>query len=1095
MTIELGVERAYGVKPAISVQPRINRMVALALSCLACLAVYSKMTLPDRVLSQYVSNIWDARDGLPQNSVHCLAQTKGGFIWAGTQEGLARFDGFRFQVFNQVNTELMTTNEVTFLKSDAAGGLWIGLNRGGLLHWDGHAFSRPVQEEKLQQATVLSLLEVEDGGIFIGTQSLGLFSFKNGATERIAGPLGAGGVKVLAEWPGEGVLIGTEGEGLLLYQEGVFQQIDLSTRDNANFVTDIARYPQGGFLIATQGAGLYLVDETGPKLLAFDQNEPRLNQISRVAAKSNGEIWWGTHLGVSRKLGERVSHFSVGTRPEPHIVYSLMLDAGENLWVGVAGMGLHRYALGAIVPYTRRQGLCDDMIWMVRNTPSGGIILGTDSAGICYIQNGEPNQFGVPEPLTQGIINSADYDSRGRLWVGTTKGLYRLEEGQSEMIGDGEEAFEGSIFPVFCDRRDRVWFGSDAGWFVLDGDRVLAMGQQALNPAAFQAVIEDESGRIWVGASEGLVRFDDVDVKIFKQKGSAIDSQQISAILPDGDGFWVSHYTRGLGWFQEGEFQYFEGAGLIPECPYSILDDDDGNLWYSSNVGLIRIAKNDLRDFLSGKVERVGWQKFAMPDGMASPECNLGGIPGAIKDGRGWLWFSTAVGVVMVDPANIPPKLPPPKVYIAGIEVDGKSIPVADLTRLPGAFRSLDISFGAVEFFDPAGIEFQTWLSSLPASSVDAPGRAAHFTQLPPGRMTFAVAAGNETRGFNTAELHLHIPATSRYLWQRRLAFGAMAIAVLWALWLFFRWRAAQRTYQRLQYRLGDLKTKQSTKRALLDRTTERLGVANEVIGQVELGSHLLHNVGNVLNSISVSSGMLEKMLRRSGVAELLRKILKVFGQHRDDFQQFLASTSQGKRLPSALGEIGEVVVDGNQDLFAEMANLQLQCGHIQDIVKGMETRGEGLEPVKLHLLVEDALKIQGHLIAKNRIEVDRGLDSDEEVVCHRTKLLQILVNIIRNAIEAMVLADEDQPRKITFQTEVTVDQVILDVSDTGVGIDDQDLDRLFLHGFTTKKHGYGFGLSFCKTMMQEMHGDVDVMSPGRGMGATFRLILMRKVS
>lgn len=1070
---------------------------AFVVFCAMCHPCSSMAAAPDRALSQYVSNRWDARDGLPQNSIHYLAQTKGGFIWAGTQEGLARFDGFGFQVFNRTNTEILTSNEVTCLQPGRDGGLWVGFSRGGVLYWRDGRFTRPLSDEKLQTSTVLCLLETESGVIYLGTKSLGMFSVENGATERIAGPFGAGGVTALAEWPGKGLLLGTEGEGLLLYQDGVFQQMYLATTDSAKFITDIASFPEGGFLVATQGAGLFLVDRSGVQLLAFDPDEPNLNQISRVAAKSNGEIWWGTHLGVSRKFGERIEHFSVGTRTRAHIVYSLMLDESEQLWIGVAGLGLNRYALGSVIPYTRREGLCDDMVWMVQNMPSGGILTGTDSSGLCLIQNGEPTQHGIPEALTKGIINSASYDSEGRLWVGTTRGLYRVADGQAEIIGEGEEAYKGNVFPVYCDRRDRVWFGSDAGLFVLDGDRLKAMDQESLNPAAFQAIVEDEKGRVWIGASEGLVRFDDVDVEVFRQRGSAFDPQQISAILPDGDGLWISHYTRGLGWFQDGEFQYFDGAGLLPECPYSLLSDDFGNLWYSSNVGLFRVEKMELRAFLRGELKRVNWQKFGTPDGLASAECNLGGIPAAIKDDRGWLWFSTAIGAVMVDPANIPPTLPPPEVYISTVKVDGKVLPHSEITRLPGQFRALDISFGAVEFFDPSGIEFQTRLSSLPESgTMEAPRRVAHFTQLPPGKMTFSVAAGNSTRGFKTAELELHVPATSSYLWYRRLLFGGIFLAAMLALYLIFKWRMTYRNYQNMQARLGELKAKQSTKRALLDRTTQRLAIANEVIEEVELGSHLLHNVGNVLNSISVSSGMVEKMLRRSGVAELLRKILNVIGEHRNDFRQYLKNDGQGARLPSAMGEIAEVVVDGNEDLFAEMANLQLQCGHVQDIVKGMETKGEGLESVKLHLLVEDALKIQGHLITKYHIEVDRDLSGNYEVVCHRSKLLQILVNIIRNAIEAMILVDQDQTRKMTFQVEIDEEgMVLLDIADNGVGIDDKDLDRLFLHGFTTKKHGYGFGLSFCKTMMQEMHGDVDVMSAGKGKGATFRLILMRKKS
>lgn len=1070
----------------ISFAKRIRTLAFFAI-LIPSTAWTSDPTWEDFKLSQYVTQRWDVRNGLHLNSVNTIARTRDGFLWIGTQEGLIRFDGFEFTVFDTLNTPLLDSNHVQTLEPNGDGGLWIGMLGGGVVYWEHGEFSKPFEDKRLAADEVTCLLAYGPEHLYIGTETQGLFRFNGEKVERLVGPFEGRGITDLAMRKEGGLLVGTQGEGLLIFDKGSFRNVPLGDRTLAKFITKIKYLPSRGYLVGTHGAGLFLLNQKGFESVSYWPEIPDRNIIRSVCVGENGEFWWGTSAGIARASGDQVDYFLPISNEESHHADAMFFDEEQNLWVGLSGAGLQRFFKGSFTAYTIEEGMPDDMTWVVTNAPDGSVFVGTDDGGASFIKRGRISQNGIPERFQKGLINSAAFDSKGHLWIGKYNGLYRVASGKVDHVGT-EKGLSALIYPVFADSKDSIWVGSkDAVWRIEPLEEGVEV-KEIFKAENVYAIEELANGNLWFGINQGLALVSGDQVTRFSVGPTGGD---IVALLADGDGLWVSDDKLGLGWFEKGVFQFVSIKGLPREIPYNILDDSFGYLWFSCNKGIYRIAKKQLVHHLDGKRESVNWDYFGQAQGLASAEGNLGGLPTATKDSGGRLWFTTVKGVVMVDPGEMPRQRPPPEPYISSVKVDQKPLPVGASISLPSQFKTLDIEFGAKEFYDPEGTVFKAELAGVRSRKDALPHglRSAHYTQLPPGKKRFTVSVGNASRGFRHTTIELVVPKPDYYFWQQYKIETAAVLAWLGLIGLWWGLRHKEKTVEETQSSLNSLKNQESAKRFLLDRTANRLERAGVAAKEAVITTHFLHNVGNILNSVSVSSGLMEKRLRNKDKEALLKRIQGLLEEHKSNLTAFLQTDPRGVRLEAAFEEIAGILAEGKEDLCSELANLQLQCAHIQDIAKGVESKDKSLEPCHLALLVEDALKLQGYLLSKFSIDVENLLENGVFVLARRAQLLQIFVNLIKNAAESMSERPSELPRILTLVAHEENGQICLEISDTGIGIAPELQNKLFQKGFTTKKHGHGLGLSFCRMLMEEMNGSVEVYSAGEGFGATFRLI------
>jgi signal transduction histidine kinase len=277
---------------------------------------------------------------------------------------------------------------------------------------------------------------------------------------------------------------------------------------------------------------------------------------------------------------------------------------------------------------------------------------------------------------------------------------------------------------------------------------------------------------------------------------------------------------------------------------------------------------------------------------------------------------------------------------------------------------------------------------------------------------------------------------------------------------------------------------------AELQETHQALMRASRQAGMAEVASNVLHNVGNVLNSVNVSASLIAEGIKKSKCAGLARAAA-LLSEHSHDMAAFLAG-AQGKHLPRYLQELAAELIRERDTATAELSTLRSNVEHINEIVAMQQSyagRGGVVETLDIRVLVEDSLRMNEGAFSRHGVMLIRDFENIPSIQVDKHKVLQILVNVIRNAKYACDEANGGEKR-VTVRVRATNDSALISVIDTGVGIPKENLNRIFNHGFTTRRDGHGFGLHSSALAAKALGGSLLAESAGPGQGATFTLTL-----
>jgi len=284
---------------------------------------------------------------------------------------------------------------------------------------------------------------------------------------------------------------------------------------------------------------------------------------------------------------------------------------------------------------------------------------------------------------------------------------------------------------------------------------------------------------------------------------------------------------------------------------------------------------------------------------------------------------------------------------------------------------------------------------------------------------------------------------------------------------------------QRVEERTRELRNAQSE---LLDSARQA--------GMAEIATNVLHNVGNVLNSVNISADLIARKLRNSKTLGL-GKAMQLINGHPDDLGHFLTEDDKGKLLPGYLNQLVGAIAQEQQEMADELGLMSKSVDHIKDIVATQQSYAGAnsmTEPLYISELLEDALRMNAGALTRHHVTVIREYSEVPQVMGDKHRLLLILINLISNAKYAMSDLD-NRSREMTLGVRV-VDNAFLEISvrDDGEGIAPENMTRIFAHGFTTRKEGHGFGLHSCALAAIEMNGHLTAHSDGPGLGALFTL-------
>jgi len=749
---------------------RIAPVIALLLTSAPVLALD-----PARAITQYRYEAWNTREGLPQSSVESLLQTRDGYLWLGTQEGLARFDGQRFVVFDRSNTRELHHNRVLSLHQDAAGALWIGTEGGGLTRLRDGVFQSFGMQDGLPGNRVRVLASDPDGRLWVGTDN-GFVVWRDG--KALSPPqLADQSVRALERARDGTVWVGTT-RGLYRVPPGEPQAVELPIPGEGPVST--LWLDADGSVWAGRTRSLVRWRQGATALFGPAEGLPGL-RVHAIHRDRHGSLWVGTEGGgIARLRGTRFETFTTRQGLSNDMVLRLAEDREGHLWVGMQDGGLARLADSRFVTWTTREGLAGDIVWPVFGDREGDLWVGTSASGLSRIRNGTIRNFTTRDGLPSDAIQALEQDAAGALWIGTRGGgLAKLERERFTRYTARDGLPGDSVSALLADRDGSLWVGTrGSGLGRMERGRVRVFGpKDGFRSDAVHALLQDRKGAVWIATDgQGLLRFQDGAFSAFTTK-DGLSADIVNALLEDADGtLWVGTYGGGLNRMRDGRFKAYTSAeGLFDDAIFRILDDGLGNLWMSCNKGIFRVARAELDALDRGERQTLRPVSYGVEDGMRNRECNGANHPAGWRAADGRLYFPTVEGLVEIDPRRLVTNPLAPPVVIESLVADGRPVPPRDGSVFEPGTESFEIQYAGLAFGVPERVRFRYKLENLDRDWVDVGARRnAYYTRIPPGEYRFRVAAANEDGVWNEEGASLSFRLRPHFY--RTWWFGALAL-------------------------------------------------------------------------------------------------------------------------------------------------------------------------------------------------------------------------------------------------------------------------------------------------------------------------------
>jgi ligand-binding sensor domain-containing protein/two-component sensor histidine kinase len=693
-----------------------------------------------KAITQYVMDNWRVEHGLPMDSVKGIAQTRDGYLWFGTQEGLVRFDGVRFTVFDRRNTPALSNHLIVDLLAARDGALWIGTADGAVRLHDG-AGTRIGRREGLSNEHVNALCEDADGSMWIGTHQ-GLNHLQRG---RVTGYTTAQGlvhdyVKALWRDRDGSLWIATAG-GLSRFRAGRFT--NLTARDGlaGDVLNGVFQDSTGVVWVGSFGGLNRLADGRIETVTGegFERGLP-----GTFAEDADGNVWIGGYGGgLHRFRNGRFTRFTTADGLPDDLLQTVYADREGGLWVATSYAGLVRLKDGPLTTITKREGLAHDAARVVYEDAAGAIWIGTEGGGLTRWQAGSATHFGMRDGLLSDTVFALQGARDGGLWIGTYNGgLNRYQRGR--FLRHPVQPPRGVFVTSILEDPDGVlWLGTYGGGLQrVQGTLVESFGEQAGLGRTVWAVVRDSAGALWAGSRYGL----------FRHEGNGFRRYTTADGLPDDNVWTLAAEEDGTLWIgtQAGLARHRGGRIdrlVMPERPFDsmimqLLPDKQGYLWVGTSQGLFRVNKGELEDFAAGARTSVSATGYGTADGMKSVECNGSTQPAAWRAGDGRLWFPTSKGIVVVDTARLRSTPLPPAPLVELAVVDGRSLSAGE--EIPPGNHRFEFHYTSPYLSDPRRIRFRYRLEGVDDRWIEVSGtqRVAHYTNLPPGRHRFRVTVG-----------------------------------------------------------------------------------------------------------------------------------------------------------------------------------------------------------------------------------------------------------------------------------------------------------------------------------------------------------------
>jgi ligand-binding sensor domain-containing protein/signal transduction histidine kinase len=748
-------------------------------------------------MAQYRFDVLNTDNGLPQNSVYSILQTRDGYLWLTTLDGLVRYDGANLHVFNKANSRGIRSNRFTRLFEDREGALWVCTEDGGLTRYFNGAFTTYTTAQGLPHNWVFNLRQTATGDILIQTYK-GLARWRDGQISIIS-----------TDFNSFDIVLGYAGRS-----DAIWYRLGTTLRQARKVVTtdytvpdyspDDQHYPQlyedrkGRLWIGSKQPGLLMLKDDVLTTYTVMDGLPQA-MVTAFYEDREGTLWFGTAGGglVQYQSGKFITFTTQHGLPSNSIV-TIYEDREGTLWFGTNDGGLVRLGRQIIRAYTEKDGLRSKSFYPMLEDRAGNLWIGGE--GLHRLSNGTFTYYPLNISLEARLqrarfrpVSALYEDADGRLWIGSDQNLFSFKDEQFTVETDrfGLAPVKTFIYAIHRDRRNAMWLCTGDGLLEYQGEKFKRyQTSDGLPNDEVHAMLEDREGALWFGTYGGLARLSDGQFTIYTES-DGLSSNRVRSLYEDSEGvIWIGTYDGGLNRFKDGRFtRYTTANGLFSNGVFQILEDDAGNFWMSSNQGIYRVSRERLNDFAEDRIASIHSISYGKADGMHNTECNGGQQPAGLRARDGRLWFPTIDGVVVVDPRAITFNAVPPPVVIEQIVLDRDEMNMQMPIEITPGKDTLNIQYTALSFIKPEQIQFRYRLEGLDADWIDADNRrTAYYTHLPAGEYVFRVIAANSDGVWNEHGAAIQITVIPP-VWRREWFIFLVAASLVATLALLVRAR------------------------------------------------------------------------------------------------------------------------------------------------------------------------------------------------------------------------------------------------------------------------------------------------------------------
>lgn len=715
-------------------------------------SVYQTHVEERRPLSDYLVRHWETRDGLPHNSVNEIIQDDKGYLWLATWQGPARFNGRRFDIYDNLReTGLPDIGMYTAAYSHCDGSIYVAGRRGGIARfYDG-------RWETLQSAPpfVNHLYTDDNCNLWVSTSELGLLVYKN--NQRAAQFTTEHGLHSMFVYESivdsQGNLWAATNKGLQVKKAGQarFQAV---TTIPEQLITALLELDDGSLLIGTE-KGLYR-QKGNP--IEFERVLPEItSRISTLFQSPDNGLWLGTYRDGIIRVSEEHGTEEFGTEqglPNNHVL-DIIQDKEGSFWVSTHG-GLVQFRDTLFSTYTKDDGLTGNYIRALAENKKGDIIVGS-SNGAAIINESGISALAPDTVLTEQSILSLAYDHKQQLHIGTyTDGLYIWDGTQILNHFDSQNVLRtNEIRQIELDPKLGAFLATPLGITHLyensEGDWVSQHLSQedGLTNNYTTSLYLDQRGTLWAGSARGVVSINIIsekngfDYQITPVDLTELNNAELAFHITELSGYLWMATDRGLivHNFDNNSWQIFNrDQGLPFDNFMSVAFDGDGNLWLGSNRGPVMVEHDSFTQVLEGQSDKLNVQRFSEVDGLESAQINSGG-PSMIQAQNGSIWLATSNGVSQVDPKTIT-KIGnlPPDVNIESVKADGRTVIFGE--ELNAETDRIVFEFVAPGYLMAEQIDYQVRLVGFDKNWVNKNSlNSAEYTTLPADDYVFQVRA------------------------------------------------------------------------------------------------------------------------------------------------------------------------------------------------------------------------------------------------------------------------------------------------------------------------------------------------------------------